>query len=82
MCMHATMRVVGGGGGGGGDSGHHCHLPLSLSASDPVACCLESQRVRQAGDQDNWDSPVWYGPPTYPAGPMQCRRLVSMTYIM
>ena len=76
--MHAVVRVVGGGrwwevggggrwevvggGGGGGDSGCHCRLPLSLSVSVAVACCLESQHVRQARDQDSWDSPVWYDP--------------------
>ena len=65
------------GGGGGGDGGHRHRLPLSLSLSVPVACCLESQRVRQARDQDagthlcDLDHPhILQGIPT------QCRRLV------
>ena len=47
MFVHAVV-----GGGGGGDDGHRHHLPLSLLLSVPVACCLESQHMRQARDQD------------------------------
>ena len=70
-------EVVGGGGGGGGDGGHRRRLPLSLSLSVPVACCLESQHVRQARDQDAGAHLCDLDHPHILQGiPMQCRHLV------